>query len=190
MFWRGHRVAMDRKNVDVENLTVTGKNASEGVTVEDDVIIIINQAYGPGGETLIGVGDESFDGFPAITLHVRAKDEPQRGGLVHISPIHGDRRKSGFDDFQQGEQLELLTPKGTPLVHVGHIDGTDADYFAIYLSNKLDQGPAVYVSNVWAHYHSRVVDQAELISVWAAALDAEAEREAQQAAQGSGEGEA
>ncbi len=181
---------MHRKNVDVENMTVTGNTASEGVTVEDDVIIIINQAYGPGGEKLIGVGDETFDGFPAITLRVRSKDAPERGGLVHISPIHGDRRKSGFTDFKPGEKLELLTPvAGAPLQHVGHIDGTDAEYFAIYLSEKLDKGPAVYVSDVWGHYHSRVVDQTELISVWAAALDAEAEREAQRAAE-SGKGEA
>ena len=43
------------------------------------------------------------------------------------------------------------------------------EYYAIYLSEKLDRGPAIYVSDVWGHYHSRVVDNNELISAWAAA---------------------
>ncbi len=37
------------------------------------------------------------------------------------------------------------------------------------LSGIGKNGPAIYVSDVWGHYHSRVVDNNELISAWAAA---------------------
>ncbi len=153
--------------VDSQNLTVTGATASVGVTVEDETIIIINQAYGPDGEKLIGVSSVSFDGFPAITLKLRAAGKE---GLVHLSPIHGDRRKDGFTDIPAGTKCELLTPSGKPLDKIGKVvEGGDAEYYAIYLSPKLARGPAIYVSDVWGHYHSRVVDNNELISAWAAA---------------------
>jgi hypothetical protein len=153
--------------VDSQNLTVTGATASAGVTVEDETIIIINQAYGPDGEKLIGVSNVSFDGFPAITLKLRAGDQE---GLVHLSPIHGDRRKDGFTDIPAGTKCELMTPIGTPLDKIGHVvEGGDAEYYAIYLSPKLAKGPAIYISDVWGHYHSRVVDNNELISAWASA---------------------
>ena len=41
-------------------------------------------------------------------------------------------------------------------------------YFAIYLTPELSKGAAVGISDVWGHYHSRIVDDNELISYWAA----------------------
>jgi hypothetical protein len=35
----------------------------------------------------------------------------------------------------------------------------------------LSQGSMVMISNVWGHYHSRIVDNFELISAWAANHD-------------------
>lgn len=152
--------------VDSQNLTITGTQASAGVTMQDETIVIINQAYGPDGEKLIGVSNVSFDGFPAITLKIRAGE---REGLVHLSPIHGDRRKDGLTDIPAGTKCELMTPNGNPLHKIGEVvEGGEAEYYAIYLSDKLDRGPAIYVSDVWDHYHSRVVDNNELISAWAA----------------------
>jgi hypothetical protein len=153
--------------VDSQNLTITGAKPSGGVTLQDETIVIINQAYGPGGERLIGVSSVSFDGFPAITLKIRAAG---REGLVHLSPIHGDRRKDGFTDIPAGTKCELMTPDGVALPKIGKVvEGGDAEYYAIYLSDRLERGPAIYVSDVWGHYHSRVVDNNELISAWAAA---------------------
>ncbi len=153
--------------VDSQNLTITGAVPPSGVTVEDETIVIVNQAYGPDGEKLIGVSNVTFDGFPAITLKLRADGQE---GLVHLSPIHGDRRKDGFTDIAPGTKCELMTPSGQPLTKIGDVlEGGDAEYYAIYLSPKLDRGPAIYISDVWGHYHSRVVDNNELISAWAAA---------------------
>ncbi len=157
-----------KEHVDVEHLTVKSAASTEGVTI-DDVIVVVNQAYGPAGEKLIGVSDETFDGFPAITLEVKFGD---RQGLVHLSPIHGDARKTGMTDIPRGTKCELRSPvSGQALDRVGSIDGSDAHWYAVYLSPRLSDGPAVYVSDTWGHFHSRIVDNNELISHWAAVAD-------------------
>ena len=43
----------------------------------------------------------------------------------------------------------------------------EGDY-AIYLTPQLSRGSMVMVSDVWGHYHSRIIDDFELISAWAA----------------------
>ncbi|HHH31836.1 MAG TPA: hypothetical protein ENK57_26290 [Polyangiaceae bacterium] len=159
-----------RDHVDEANLTVTGRHRHSqppGVAVTDDVIIVVTQAFGPKGDNLVGISDVEFGGNPAVTIKLRAGD---REGLVHLSPIHGDSRKSGFTDIEVGTKLELLCPvSGEPLPKVGDVeDGSDASYRAIYLTPKLADGPFVAISDTWGHYHSRIVDDDELISYWTA----------------------
>ena len=160
---------MSREHVDLDHMDITGLRPRPdlGVSVTDEVIIVIDQAFGPNGDNLVGYGDVKFDGFPALTLLVRAGDREE---LVHLSPIHGDRRKQGFEDLADGTKCELLCPVSRqPLPQVGSIDDSDASYFAVYLTPKLENGSQIYVSDVWGHHHSRIVDNNELISAWAAA---------------------
>ncbi len=165
---------MGRENIDVEHLEITGATPTQGddapLSITDDVIIVVNQAFGPTGESLIGVTDTTFDGFPAITLLVRAGGREE---LVDLSPIHGDRRKKGFEDLPKGTKCELLCPRSKqPLHKIGKaVEGGDAEYCAIYLTPRLEKGSMIYVSDVWGHHHSRIVDNNELISYWAAAED-------------------
>ena len=42
----------------------------------------------------------------------------------------------------------------------------DAHYYALYLTPRLSEGSLIAVSDVWGHYHSRVIDNFELISQW------------------------
>ena len=156
---------MDPKNIDTENLTVTGAKADDpSVLVKDDVIIIVTQAFGPNGESLVGISDVTFDGYPAVTLKVRVEE---REALVHLSPFHGDRRKVCEMEIAEGTKCELLCPaSGTPLDTVEHVTKTDADYHAIYLTTRLNKGEMVVVSDIWGDYHSRIVDDYELISEW------------------------
>ncbi len=163
--------AMGRESVDVDNLQITGAKPSEGpdapLTVSDDVIIVVNQAFGPKGDSLVGISDVTFDGFAAVTVRVRAegRDEP-----VHLSPIHGDRRKKGMEGLADGTKCEVLCPvSGEPLPSVGKIGEGDAEYKAIYLTTKLDEGSMIYLSDTWGHHHSRIVDDNEMISLWVAA---------------------
>jgi hypothetical protein len=163
---------MSRDDVDLENLQITGTGSapdgSGAITITDEVIVVINQAYGPTGESLVGVGDVEFGGYPAVTLLVRADGREE---LVHLSPIHGDRRKRGFEDLPVGTKCELLCPvTKKPLHKIGKVvDRGDAEYWAIYLTPKLDKGSMIYVSDVWGHHHSRIVEDNELISYWATA---------------------
>jgi hypothetical protein len=157
--------------VDRRNLTITGRHrivTDAHVAVENDVQVVVTQAFGPRGDNLVGISDVTFDGHPAVTIGVRAADKE---GLVHLSPIHGDARKQGLTDIPQGTRCELFCPVSKqPLDLVGEVeDGSGARYYAIYLTPQLSRGSMVMVSDVWGHYHSRIIDDFELISAWAAA---------------------
>ncbi|HUS29657.1 MAG TPA: hypothetical protein VMZ53_14185 [Kofleriaceae bacterium] len=163
--------------VDRRNLHITGRHKAvtgSHVAVQpapspatDDVVVIVTQAYGPQGHNLVGIADVQFDGHPAVTVGLRAEG---REGLVHLSPIHGDGRKQGLTDLPQGTRCELYCPvSGQSLDLVGEVeDGSGARYYAIYLTPQLSRGSMVMVSDVWGHYHSRIIDDFELISAWAA----------------------
>jgi len=153
-----------------EKFSITGaheKHADDShVHVEEGVKIVVTELFGPAGDNLVGISDASFDGHAAITIRVEAGE---KAGLVHLSPIHGDPRKEGMTDIPTGTKCTLICPvSGQPLENVGAADdGTNAEYFALYLTPKLSEGEMVCVSDIWGHYHSRVVDNFELISSWA-----------------------
>jgi len=138
-----------------------------------EVVVIVTQAYGPQGHSVIGISDVKFDGQPAVTLKLRTDG---REGLIHLSPIHGDDRKqldASLGELPLGAKCELFCPvSGQPLDLVGEVeDGSGARYFAIYLTPELSRGTMVMISDVWGHYHSRIIDDFELISAWAARHD-------------------
>ena len=156
--------------VDRQNLHITGRHKAitgQHLAVKDDVTVIVTQAFGPRGDNLVGISDVEFDGNPAVTVKVRAAG---REGLLHLSPIHGDGRKQGFTDIARGTRCELFCPvSGQPLDIVGDVeDGSGARYYALYLTPQLSQGSMVMVSDLWGHYDSRIIDDFELISAWAA----------------------
>lgn len=157
--------------VDRRNFSITGKHrAVTGqhlVVREEDVTVVVTQAFGPRGDNLVGISDVDFDGHPAVTIAIRALGKE---GHVHLSPIHGDSRKVKPFDIPHGTRCELLCPvSGLPLDLVGEVeDGSGARYFAIYLTPQLSRGSMVMVSDLWGHYHSRIIDDFELISAWAA----------------------
>jgi len=61
--------------VDRRNLRITGKHrtiAAPHVAIENDVLVVVTQAFGPQGHNLVGISDVEFDGHPAVTLKLRA----------------------------------------------------------------------------------------------------------------------
>jgi hypothetical protein len=161
---------MSRKHIDEEHLTITGAHRISqppGIRVEDDVVIVVTQAFCPQGHNVVGVSDQRFDDQPAVTLKVSGGG---REGLVHLSPIHGDKRKTGLTDLPVGTKCAVSCPVcGAELDKVGDADdGSGAEYYALYLTSKLARGALVAISDTWGHYHSRIVDDTELISYWAA----------------------
>ncbi len=133
--------------------------------ISGGVTVVVTQAYGPRGDSLVGVSDVVFDGHPAVTLKVRANGKE---GLVHLSPIHGDRRKAGFVDIPANTSCELFCPvSGEPLDRLGAVDdGSGANYYAIYMTKQLSKGTCVMITDMWEHYHSRIVDDNAVISHW------------------------
>ncbi|ATB29768.1 hypothetical protein [Melittangium boletus] len=133
----------------------------------EPVTVVVTQAFGPEGHNLVGYSDVTFNGHPAITVLVRTPEG--REGLVHLSPIYGDRRKQGFTDIAPGTRCTLCCPAtGKPLEKLGPVDdGSGADYYALYLTSRLIKGHAVALSDVWDHHHSRIVDDDAVISYWA-----------------------
>ncbi len=164
---------MSTEPVDRDHLEVTGRHLAitdQHVAIEDDdvgVTIVVTKAYGPKGDNLVGLTETTFDGFAAITLEIETADGQR--GQVHLSPIHGDDRKLGFTDIEPGSKVKLYCPVSKlPLDHIGEVEDRDygAHYYAIYLSDRLSEGAMVAVSDVWGHYHSRIIDDFELISHW------------------------
>ncbi|HET9621712.1 MAG TPA: hypothetical protein VFP84_10115 [Kofleriaceae bacterium] len=155
--------------VDRRNLTITGRfSAVTGaIDAPEGVQVVITQAYGPRGDNLVGLSDVEFDGHPAVTLGIRAAGQE---GLIHFSPIHGDGRKSRAFPIPAGTRCELFCPVSKqPLDLVGEVgDGSGARYYAIYLTPQLSKGTMLMISDLWGHYHSRIIDDFELISAWAA----------------------
>jgi len=168
---RGALSARSVDPIDRRNLTITGNHrAVTGkhlVVSDEDVTVVVTQAYGPRGDNLVGISDVEFDGHPAVTIKIRTGE---REGLVHLSPIHGDARKVKPFNIVHGTRCELLCPvSNQPLDLVGEVeDGSGARYYAIYLTPQLSRGSMVMVSDMWGHYHSRIIDDFELISAWAA----------------------
>lgn len=157
--------------IDRKRLRITGRHRAHRdshVDVQESeggAIIVVTQAFGPRGDSLVGLTDVKFDDYPAITLLVEAGGKQ---GLLHLSPIHGDSRKAGFTDIEPGARIRLLCPVSKePLDQVPDISGElESAYYAIYLTPQLSMGSIVAMSDVWGHRHSRIVDNFELISLW------------------------
>lgn len=160
---------MVRQHVDEENLRVSeipAERRDSLMPIAGGVTVVVTQAFGPTGESLVGISDVVFDGHPAVTLLLKTPDG--REGLVHLSPVHGDKRKSGFTDIAPGTRLELYCPVSKKrLDKLGPVDdGSGADYYAIYLTKRLSSGACVMITDVWDHYHSRIVDDNAVVSYW------------------------
>ncbi|QRK11421.1 hypothetical protein JQX13_15900 [Archangium violaceum] len=160
---------MPKEHIDTQNLQVRDiPPRHESLQPSDDhVTLVVTQAFGPEGHNLVGFSDVTFNGHPAVSLLIRTPDG--REGLVHLSPIHGDKRKAGFTDIAPGTRCTLLCPiTKRPLDKLGPVDdGTGASYYALYLTPKLAKGHAVAVTDLWDHFHSRIVDDEAVISYWA-----------------------
>ena len=134
--------------------------------LSDGVTLVVTQAFGPGGDNLVGFSEVRFNGYPAITVLVRTPEG--REGLVHLSPIHGDTRRQGFTAIADGTRCTLLCPATRrPLERLGAVDdGSGAVYHALYLTPRLSSGHAIALSDIWGHFNSRLVDDEAVISFW------------------------
>jgi hypothetical protein len=162
---------MGENHIDRKHLRITGRHrAHRDSHVEvresgEGVTIVVSQAFGPRGDSLVGLSEVRFDEWPAISLLVEAGGKQ---GLLHLSPIHGDTRKAGFTDIEPGTRIGLFCPvTRQPLDRVPDVSGDlESIYYAMYLTPQLSMGSIVAMSDIWGHPHSRIIDNFELISLW------------------------
>lgn len=153
-----------RPSLDVAAAARVASGNFDALRVVDEVAIVVTQAFGPDGSSLILEDPILFDGSPAVTLLVRSGGREE---LVHLSPIFGDRRKLGMEGLAGGSQCELLTPvTRQPLDLVAAADDGSTVFAAIYLTPRLGGGEAVLISPVWGRFASRILHDSELLAAW------------------------
>ncbi|MGM0555100.1 MAG: hypothetical protein ACQEVA_01865 [Myxococcota bacterium] len=129
-------------------------------------VVVVTHAYGPNGEDLMAYDGPQFSGEPGVALNVSQGDEE---AIVYLSPFFGDPSKETEGDFESGKRCKLTCPEsGAELDPIpGMTSETGASYFAIYLSDRLEEGELVAVSDIWGDTDSRILSEGELLKLYA-----------------------
>ncbi len=140
---------------------------------DDGFVIVVTRAFGPNGEDLIDYDGPKFSGEPGVKLLVKQGDLE---GEVILSPYYGDNSKQSSVQFDEGKKCQLFTPNGTPLDKIPIPASDDGgEYFAIYLTERLDEGESVAVNDVWGNYGSKLLGETEILALYADASEGEEE---------------
>ena len=131
---------------------------------EHGYVIVVTRAFGPNGEDLIDYDGPNFSGEPGVKLRVK---QGSIEGEVTLSPYYGDPSKISTAEFVEGAQCELFVAgTDTPLTKLPIPPSKDGgEYYAIYLTEKLDGGELVAINNVWGNYGSQMLSEAEMLSL-------------------------
>ena len=125
---------------------------------------------------LLGQGDffsalmeglhSEFSGEPGVKLRVKQGDLEED---VILSPYYGDPSKISNAGFKEGVKCELFVPgTDTPLDKLPIPPSEDGgEYYAIYLTEKLDEGELVAINDVWGNYGSRMLSETEILTLYA-----------------------
>lgn len=133
---------------------------------EQGYVIVVTRAFGPNGEDLVDYNGPKFSGEPGIKLRVRQGDLEED---VILSPYYGDPSKISNVPFKEGVKCELFVPEtGAELDKLPIPPSKDGgEYFAIYLTEKLDGGELVAINDVWGNYGSQMLSEAEILELYA-----------------------
>ena len=154
---------MNKDSINQKELKILKEEPSEetNIKVDDNVFIIVTQAFCPNGHNLVGMGEHKFDGYDGICIKV---SDGQKEGIVELSPFHGDHTKFG-PEFPDGTKLKLTCPEcGAELPHFHSCTCETGDLHKIYLSSTLKDAYIIALCDVWGCHMSRVIDNNELFS--------------------------
>jgi hypothetical protein len=143
---------------------------------EQGFVMVVTKAFGPEGEDLIAHEGPLFSGEPGVEIRV------EQGDLVDdviLSPFYGDPSKITEVEFVEGEPCKLSVPStGTRLEEVpGMRTEEGGRYFAVYLTEKLDEGELIAINNIWGNTESQFMGEGELLHHYAEIEMSEAEEE-------------
>lgn len=137
---------------------------------DEGYVVVVTRAFGPNGEDLIAYEGPEFSGAPGVKILVKQGEIEDE---VILSPYYGDPDKIYEAPFEEGEPCELLCPESRePLDKIPKMTSEDGgEYFAIYLTERLEDGEMVAVNNVWGNTDSRIMSEDELLLLLADAED-------------------
>lgn len=137
---------------------------------DDGYVVVVTRAFGPDGEDLMAYEGPKFSGSPGVKLLVKQGDIEDE---VILSPYYGDPDKVFEADFVDGEPCELMCPESRePLDKIPGMTSEDGgEYYAVYLTPRLDDGELVAVNNVWGNTNSRIMSEDEMLLLLADAED-------------------
>ena len=130
---------------------------------EGQQVVIVTQAYGPGGESLMDDrGEHLFSGEPGIRVRVR---QGELEADVILSPFFGDPSKKCEVAFVPGVRCDLYSPRsGRPLDRLPDLQTEEGGhYYAIYLTSKLHDGELVAINDIWDNPHSRLMSEGDML---------------------------
>lgn len=136
--------------------------------IETGEVVVVTKAFGPQGEDLIAKDGPLFSGEPGVKLRVK---QGEIEGDVYLSPFYGDPSKIHDVEFKDGVPCELFCPEsGHALDKIpGMTTEEGGEYYAIYLSPRLERGEMVAINNVWGNTSSRMLSEDELLLIIAEA---------------------
>lgn len=129
---------------------------------EGQQVVIVTQAYGPDGESLMDESEHRFSGERGIRVRVR---QGELEADVILSPFFGDPSKKCEATFVTGQRCELYSPAtGRALDRLPEMQTDEGGhYYAIYLSNKLQNGELVAINDIWNNPHSRLMSEGDML---------------------------
>lgn len=131
-------------------------------------VVVVTRAFGPNGEDLIAHEGPQFSGAPGVKVLVKQGELEDE---VVLSPYFGDPDKVFDAPFEEGKRCELFCPDSRePLDQIPGMSSEDGgEYFAIYLTDRLQDGELVAVNNIWGNTNSRMLSEDELLLLLAEA---------------------
>lgn len=138
------------------------KKSSKTAVVQEGDVVRLDSAFCPRGDNLMIEGAPTFDGYPGICLEV---SDGERDGLVTLSPIHGDHRKTGME-YADGTVLTLRCPvchvEMDPIAPCScHPGGM---FVALYTTPRRSVRNFVGVCRVWGCYRSFTKEAGKILS--------------------------
>lgn len=129
-------------------------------------VIVVTRAFGPNGEDLVDYDGPKFSGEPGVKIHVKQGDVEED---VILSPYHGDHSKVFTAPFKDGVRCVLTVPEtGAELDKLPKMTTDEGgEYFAIYLTERLEGGELVAINNIWGNHSSQMLSETELLDLYA-----------------------
>lgn len=129
-------------------------------------VIVVTKAFGPNGEDLMDSTGPKFSGERGVKVRVKQGDLEED---VILSPYFGDHSKVSEVAFKDGVPCELFV-SGTDIA-LDKIPGMGTDdggeFFAVYLTTKLDGGELVAINNIWGDHSSQMLSEGDLLKRYA-----------------------